>query len=171
MLKELVVLNSDKICNSILKSFEYKNSDIILGYYPGDNEVDIRYILEYGISNGKKIAIPRICEDGVNMEFFFINDLKDVEPGKMGIFEPLKNCSKYCFDHRDKVSMIVPGVAFSKTLDRIGYGKGFYDRYLDKNPVNNRIGASYQFQICNFKSDDIYDVKMTKVVTESNIYE
>ena len=149
---------NDIIFNKIINLEEYKQSDLILTYVSLKEEVDTIKLIKYSFKLDKKVAVPK-CE-GEDIIFYYINSLKDLEEGKFGILEPKTN--EIVNDFANSIC-IIPGVAFDKQNNRIGYGKGFYDRFLKKyNGI--KIGLTYKECICDKIDTDINDIKMDKVI-------
>ena len=107
----------------------YQNADVILAYYPVKNEPDILPIVEHALSVGKRVAFPISIPDGVVLEFAFVSELSKLVVGTYSIPEPATNAEKYL--NCKNTLCIVPGLAFDRIGKRIGYGKGYYDRFLD----------------------------------------
>lgn len=148
----------NKIFNKIIKLEEYEQSDLILTYVSLKDEVDTIELIKYSLKNGKKVAVPK-CE-GDDIVFYYISSFEDLEEGNFGILEPKTNESINNFDNS---ICIIPGVAFDKQNNRIGYGRGFYDRFLeDYNGV--KMGLAYRECICDKIDSEINDIKMDKVV-------
>ena len=80
--------------------------------------------------DGKEVAVPRVDGDGI-MHFYYLRSLKDLEPGAFGIMEPRADC-RIC--ETEEGLLLMPGVAFDEQGHRVGYGGGYYDRYLEKHP-------------------------------------
>jgi len=169
MSKELVSLKSTLINDKLLSLSLYRDAKIILAYFPIQNEVDIRNILEDALINGKRVFLPRISDDKENMDFFEIRDFNHFERGSMNLLEPKKSGDIFSKDMED-VLMIIPGLAFDKHFNRIGYGKGYYDKYLSKNPIKNHLAVSYEEQFCDIIPSEENDILMNVIVTEKNIY-
>ncbi len=123
-------------------------------YYSTDEEADTREIMDDLLRAGKRVACPRVEGRG-QMSFFYIRALTDCCPGFRGIPEPVKGCEPA----RDKRALvIVPGLAFSPDGRRLGYGGGYYDRFLSSEPCHETLALCYDFQIrddCPFGSHDI----------------
>lgn len=99
----------------------------LLCYVSAEIEVDTFGIIDYCFENNIKVAVPRCIDDGI-MKFFYISSVDDLEKGKYGIYEPKSYCSEYLPD--DKSLCIVPALSADLNGYRIGYGKGYYDRFL-----------------------------------------
>lgn len=146
------------IFNKIIELEEYKQSELVLIYVSLEDEVDTIELIKHSFKKGKKVAVPK-CE-GNNIVFYYINKLYDLEKGYFGILEPKTNEIVKDFDNS---ICIVPGIAFDKENNRIGYGKGFYDRFLE-NYNGIKIGLTYKECICAKIDTDNNDVKMNKVI-------
>lgn len=164
MSEEEVANAGSKVCDRILASNWYQDTNIILGYFPLGNEVNILPVLEHALKTGKRVALPRTAEHTV-MDFFEINNLtEDVSKGAFHIMEPNAACEKILFD---KAVVLVPGVVFDKTGNRYGYGKGFYDRYFARFEELCHVGVAYDRQVSEEVLECIpTDVKMHYLVTE-----
>ena len=148
----------DIIFNKIINLEEYNKSNLILTYVSLKDEVDTMQLIEYSLAQGKKVAVPK-CE-GEDIIFYYINNLEDLEKGNFGILEPKTN--ELVNDFTNSIC-IIPGVAFDKENNRIGYGRGFYDRFL-KSYNGIKIGLTYRECICDKIDTDINDIKMDKVI-------
>lgn len=108
----------------------YYLSDILLAFVPYGSEIDISEILQDALAKGKKLYLPKV--EGEDMHFYLVESLEDLEEGFKGIREPKGDteCFAYREELADKMLMLMPGAAYDSLRNRIGYGKGFYDRYL-----------------------------------------
>ncbi len=117
------------IARSFLRSTSYTRSDVILTYVSTEIEVDTRCIIETALQDGKRVACPR-CIDGTrNMDFYYIHSLDELSPGCFGVLEPSPVASRL-YRGAQRSVCIVPGLAFDHWGYRLGYGKGYYDRFL-----------------------------------------
>lgn len=149
-----------------------QRADYILCYVDYTSEVRTKGLIERMLSMGKNVYVPRVC--GEDMEFYRISGLKDLFIGYKGILEPLgepqKRFTEELFtQHTDDTVMLLPGVAFDKKGGRIGYGKGYYDRYLMRIPCKERIALSYQMQLVEDAKSSELDIPLTGIVTENEI--
>jgi 5-formyltetrahydrofolate cyclo-ligase len=164
---------SDIICDKITSSKLYCNADIILGYYPLGNEVDVLPIIHKALGDGKIIALPRVTGD-VTIDFYRITFLSDVSEGSFHVMEPEDSCEiidDYVKDLSHNVIVLVPGTVFDEERHRYGYGKGFYDRYLSRFPGYIKIGIAFDNQIERSIEVSEFDVSMDYIYTESTIIE
>ncbi len=162
------------IQKKILSLREYCEADIVLGYMANIIEVDIDNIMLEAISNCKKVAIPK-CENVINksiMNYYFINSFDNLLNGKFAIREPdSKKCKIFKAEsNHDKIIMFVPGIVFDKQGYRIGYGKGYYDRYLLNVNFNIiKIGLCYNLALVNEFKKSNNDVPVDILITEEKI--
>lgn len=116
---------------------------------------------------GKKVAVPKVIVDNF-MKFYYIDSLKSLTPGAYGILEPEAYPQREaCKEH---ALVILPGVAFDRQGNRIGYGKGFYDNYLSTHPQYHRIGLAFSAQCVDFIPADCHDIRVEAVITEKGNY-
>ena len=140
------------------------NVKIIGGYYPYNYELDITKILEKFEKKKYSISLPKIKKNS-QMDFFEWSVKNPLIINKYGIPEPISNKVIY------PDILLVPLVAFDNQLNRIGYGGGFYDRYINEIKKSKKIitiGLAYSFQkVKEIKIND-YDIKLDFVITEKN---
>ena len=135
---------------------------ILGGYYPYNYELDIMKILEKFEEKNYLISLPRIKKN-FQMDFFQWTTTDPLTVNKYGIPEPIS--SKVIYPD----ILFVPLVAFDKNLNRIGYGGGFYDRYIKKIKKNKKIttiGLAYSFQKVKKIQINKYDIKLDFIITE-----
>ena len=177
---EQLAAKSSAICKKILASSEYQNAQIIFAYMALPDEVDLTDVIKQALQDGKKVALPKIIskEDGI-MQFFYLDPQKalaqQTSSGAYGIPEPDENLPA-APDPTLKTLILVPGRAFTKDGDRLGRGKGYYDRFLGdgllrcarndgKRPNITFAGVCFDFQIKKSLPVDDRDVKMDVVYT------
>ena len=146
------------IFNKVINLEEYKQNNLILTYVSLKDEADTIKLIEHSLEIGKQIAVPK-CE-GDDIVFYYISGFEDLQEGKFGILEP--NTKEKVNDFTNSIC-IVPGIVFDKQNNRIGYGRGFYDRFLEKYK-GVKIGLTYKECICDKIDTDINDIKMDKVI-------
>ena len=151
------------ICNRLLNNSQYLKSKVIYCYYSVNKEVDLLPFIKQALEDGKIIAFPKVKEQ--NMDFFEVKSLEELEPGYFNIPEPPETTPAPKGD-----LIIVPGVAFSKKGERLGYGGGFYDKYLEKHPNLHAIAIAFELQMYRELPFEEHDIKPEKVVTEKQSY-
>ncbi len=148
------------IITNTLKNLDiYKKSNIIALYNSLDNEVDTSYLIN---NSNKTILLPRVIED--KLIFIKINNDTKYTKSKFGVIEPIGE--KY-LGNIDLI--IVPGVSFDKERNRLGYGKGYYDKYLNNKEIY-KIGICFNEQMVDLLPVDELDIKMNIVITENGVY-
>lgn len=119
---------SAEITKKILSLAEYKSAKMIFCYVPLKNEVDTFSLIKTALGEQKSVAVPRCIPGHPLMDFYYINSLDDLKEGSYGILEPQEN-EKYICNETDGFC-ILPGLSFDRMGNRLGYGKGYYDRFL-----------------------------------------
>ena len=156
------------ICESVLKTKQYKNADRIYVYWSCGSEADTRKIISRALVDGKKVALPK-CEDSAgNMRFYYIDSLSDLSVGMYGIAEPTGE--RLADDFTADSLCLVPALSFDYDGYRLGYGKGYYDRFLS-NFTGVSMGLCYEACLSKKLPRDIYDKKVNCIVTNFKIYE
>lgn len=159
---------SKLITSSLLNTPEYRESEYILLYSAFRNEVRTNAIFEDAIAKGKQVYYPKIFGD--IMEFYKVTSMSELHPGCMGILEPDENSLKrFIYKKQDNGLVITPGVAFDPNGNRIGYGKGFYDKYLTNKRILSVIALAYSLQIVDNIPSEANDIKMDKIITDQLI--
>lgn len=134
-------------------------------YYPIKGEVDTFPIFDFLVSRNTTCLFPRVVSD-VEMVFLPVSSRRELVRRKFGVYEP--DVGFYTgLEGSVPDIVVVPGVAFDRKNHRIGYGKGFYDRYLTKHKPLLKIGYGYAFQLLNTIDADLWDVKLDLVLTEN----
>ncbi len=153
-------IKNKKILEKIIDLKAVKEASVILTYVSTDNEVDTIELIKYLLKNNKLVAVPRV--DGDSMNFYYIKSLDDLNKGYMNIYEPIGDDMVKSFS---KAISITPGICYSNDGYRIGYGKGFYDRFYSKNRVYS-IGLCYSECLTSEKFNDLYDVAVDEIITD-----
>ena len=122
----------NKIQQSLYRLWQYKSCELLLTYVSKDIEVDTIKVIEKALKQGKKVAVPICIVDGCLMDFYYINSIEDdLESGAFGVLEPIvERCEKVT--EFNNALCVVPGFSFDSQGYRLGYGKGYYDRFLNK---------------------------------------
>lgn len=141
----------------------FLEAERLLVYADYNHEVMTGFLIEEAWKKGKEVAVPKVV--GKDMVFYKLTDWKQLEPGYFGIPEPAYG---EIVEWEDAV-MIMPGVAFDNNCHRVGYGGGFYDRYLEKHPKVKRIAAAFEFQILPEVPTEPTDIAPEMIVTEKQI--
>ena len=140
-LPETLHENSLKIKKTFVELEVYKNTALLLAYVDAKREVETRLLIEQAWKDGKKVAAPRIME-------------------------PKKSCP-LCKE--EEGLMLMPGVAFDEHCHRVGYGGGYYDRYLEKHPGLVHIALAFEFQVFPEVPFEAHDILPQMIVTETRM--
>lgn len=162
---ELIRKNSDRICQKFLELPEYQNAATVFAYMDCKQEVETKRIIEQCWRDGKTIAVPKVF--GETMKYFAISSYDDLEEGYFGIMEPKHEKLREIVC--EEGLMILPGVAFDEERHRVGYGGGFYDRYLEAHPKMSKIAFAFEFQLFDQVPSEPYDIRPEKIITEKRI--
>lgn len=142
MSEQQICALSAALADKFFETQQYKDAFTIYGYLPYNQEVRTVPILQRAIQDGKTVAVPKVIDD--RMIFVVMDDLSKVEKGYAGIPEPIENGPEA---NDPKALVLMPGLAFDPQGHRVGYGGGFYDRFLEKEPDHPTVALCYAFQI------------------------
>jgi len=161
---------SDEIKRKLLGISQFSMAGTILFYLALADEVQTEKVIEHSLKLGKRVAVPLI--ESQNNQIL-ISELKDpereLEPGTLGIFQPKKNFYRPLKMEQLEL-VIVPGVAFDKRGNRLGFGKGFYDRFLRKAPERTKsIALAFELQLVDDVPSELHDVPVDYIITEKRI--
>lgn len=154
-----------EILDRVLSSDAYKKANIVLTYVSTDIEVDTSELIKKAIEDKKRVAVPRCVSGTRDMDFYFIKSTDDLEKGTFSVMEPVPSkCVKaYAYE---TALCIIPGLSFDMKGYRLGYGKGYYDRFLSAHPKLIKMGICY----CSCTVSELihgrYDVCADLIVTE-----
>ena len=170
--EEFRMLN-DNLHSNIKEFFnrldEYKNSKTLFMYSSYGKEADTNKLFDIFRYDGKQIAFPKVTiPENRQMNFVVVTDIKELSAGYKGIPEPIGNC--YCDEISQEAIIVVPMVAFSKEGARVGYGGGYYDKFLSKYKFRKIIGIAFEFQRFDDIEKEEHDIKLDYIVTEKKIY-
>lgn len=154
---------SQECVSKVLQFPELLEARTVCIYMPTGNEIDTSAIIQYCLENQKRVAAPRI--EGDTMDFYYFQSIVDLKQGAYDIWEPTG--TERVTDEESVV--IMPGVAFDLDCNRIGYGKGYYDKYLSKHPNMKKIALAYEFQIVGKIKREIHDIRPEMIVTERRV--
>lgn len=137
----------------------YMSAKTIYGYLSYNQEVRTVPMLEQAINDGKKVAVPKVFGD--EMKFIYLDDLTRVEKGYAGIPEPIQDGP----EADDPTALVLmPGLAFDPQGHRIGYGGGFYDKFLAGEPAHPTLALCYDFQMVDYLETEEFDVPVDFVL-------
>lgn len=159
MTLEEIEQSSRRLGELFVDTEQYKLAKTIYGYLPYNQEVRTVPMLERAIADGKRVAVPKVYGD--EMRFIYINDLTAVEKGFSGIPEPVADAP--VADDPDAL-VLMPGLAFDRVGHRIGYGGGFYDKFLEREPTHPTLALCYDFQVFDSLETEEHDVPVDRVL-------
>lgn len=152
------------IFKKLINSDIYKRSKKIFTYISFGSEVDTKKFINYAISDNKDIYVPKTDKVNKEMLAIKINSLNNMNVDKLGILEPKHVDKSKVGDKFDLI--IMPGVAFDKNGNRIGYGGGYYDKYISKiNDKCVKLALAYELQIVENIKSEIHDIKVDFIIT------
>ena len=153
---------SGLILKTLLSEEAFADASSVALYFPVNGEVDTRGIFRKCLELEKKAFFPKTR--GSDLVFLRTRNLEELTPGAFSLPEPPADAECARSDELDLV--LVPGVAFDLSGNRIGYGKGFYDRFLKDIPRHIRFGLAYSFQVLKSVPSHRTDVKTGRIITE-----
>lgn len=171
---ETVALASQVICRRVMETDAYKEAEDVCLYMPINNEVDVLLLAGEAESEGKKVWVPKVVSrsaDGEAGEMVFnryegnsgVNTVK-------GAYDIMESVSEEILKPKETTLIIMPGAVFTPWKDRIGYGGGFYDRFLSENPMCRTVAVCYDLQVVDEIPTEEFDRKPDYVISETSIY-
>lgn len=143
----------------------FLQADAIYCYIDYRREVATRKMIEHAWKLNKKVAVPKVNED--QMDFYYIHSFEDLQEGFKGILEPEER-----YPAKDEhVLVLMPGAAYDVMHNRVGYGKGYYDKYLHAHPDYKTIAIAFELQIVEEIPADTFDICPDIIITEEKTYE
>lgn len=153
--------SSQRLAEKFFQTDLYKNAQSIYGYLSYNQEVRTDAILRRAMTDGKRVAVPKVFGD--EMRFLWIDDLSLIAPGYFDIPEPIAD-GPVADD--DLALVLMPGLAFDPQGHRIGYGGGFYDRYLAVHPDHKLVALCYDFQMLEHLDTEDHDIPVDLVIAD-----
>jgi 5-formyltetrahydrofolate cyclo-ligase len=159
--------------SSILYGLEdlspYKEASLILTYVSFQKEVDTKPLIQRALDAGKRIAVPACIPKGKILLPCEIRSLDELVPGTWGILEPPENSRKVVPAEEIDLA-VVPGLAFDRQFNRLGYGAGYYDRFLPKLKKKAvKAGICYSIQLIDQIPVEAFDIAMDIIVTDTEV--
>lgn len=152
MTQEQILSASENLGEQFVNSELYRQAKTIYGYLPYNQEVRTVPMLQRAIEDGKRVAVPKVYGD--EMKFIYMTDLSQVEKGYAGIPEPVADGP---VAEDETALVLMPGLAFDRDGHRIGYGGGFYDKFLAREPGHPTLALCYDFQMLPHVETEEYD--------------
>lgn len=158
----------DRILRRVVSLREYAACRTVLTYVSTPIEVDTLRLIKAAWSQGKRVAAPRCVEGSRRMEFYIIRSLDDLTPQTFGVLEPVRERCKLLTDFQ-KCFCVVPALAYDRQGYRLGYGAGYYDRFLSRFD-GPKIGIIYGHDLHPRLWHGRYDVPVDLIVTDTRIH-
>ncbi len=162
--KVLRTNHSETICSKILTLQEIQEAEYIFIYISYANEVETHSLMKTLLAQGKTLAVPRIINKNEMVAVKF-NDWHELKPAELGILSP---ASTEALDTNYDICL-TPGLGFTESGKRIGFGAGYYDRWFAENHVDKKIALAFEEQIVENIPTDKYDQLVDMIVTEKRI--
>lgn len=156
-----------RVAKNVRRLWQYNKAQTVLTYVSTDIEVDTREIIRTALADGKRVAVPRCVPGTCLMEFYYIESLEQLKPGTFGVLEPDPDESKLLTDLTQGLCL-VPALCYDLEGFRLGYGKGYYDRYLS-GFGGALVGLCYSDCIEKHLPHGRFDRPVETLVTESYI--
>lgn len=161
---EVKYQHDQAVLRRVTNLWQYKCNSLLLTYVSTAIEVDTLEIINKALSDGKKVAVPRCVPGTRNMEFYFIDGLDALSPGTFGVLEPRPEKKKLVTDFSSGLCL-VPALCYDWKGYRLGYGKGYYDRFLAQFG-GNMVGICYHECIRRWLPHGRYDRPVELLVTD-----
>ena len=159
----------EKICALCASLAVFRFAEAVLLYYPIRSEVDVRALIRLSLSLGKQVYLPR-CDktESGKMEFYRIASEEELVTGMFGVSEPAEGAPLWENDEGIRAICIIPALAYDKSGYRLGYGKGYYDRFFSRFKGTG-IGVTYSELILSDLPHNRFDLKANLIVSEKGI--
>ena len=156
------------ICRRLAATVSFRFADTVMLYSALPSEIDMTEIINLALSQGKRVLLPRCIPDTPLMNFHEVKSVTELTKGSFSIMEPSEDAPVCVPTEADKAICIIPGVLFDPNGHRVGYGKGYYDRYLSDKPVQ-KIGVVYDDFILHDLPHGRYDLSVDLIITEKRL--
>lgn len=144
-----------------------KSKCVMLYCSKGTGEVKTGPIIKQALVMGKKVVLPVMLVKDRDIKPVYLRDIKRLEKGPYGIYEPAGPLNKKPAELKDIDLVVVPGIAFDKSNNRIGRGKGYYDNFLRRFPKHrSKIGLGFRFQLLDKVPSTKRDIPLASVITD-----
>ena len=144
----------------------YRQAACIYGYMAYNREVPTLPLLRLALDQGKRVALPRLY--GKQMRYHYVSDFQILVPDRFGIPTPPSYAPEAA---EENALLLVPGLAFGRNGERIGYGGGYYDRYLSLHTKHRTIALCYDFMLVDILPAQPHDIPIEQVLSCPTIYE
>ena len=159
MCNEAIAQKSDLLAHAFFDTAFYRNAKTIYGYVSYNQEVRTLPILEQALRDGKRIALAKCYGD--DMRFIQVSDLNTLSKSKSGVPEPMADSP---LGDDETALVLMPGLAFDTAGHRLGYGRGYYDKFLASEPNHPTVALCFDFQMMDHIEHDDHDVPVDLVL-------
>lgn len=171
--KEEIATYSEVIFDTLTGLPQYQSSRFIMAYVDFKNEVSTRVFIKKCLASNRRVAVPMVVDEGEGRKGLWACEIQDMEEdlevGTYGILEPKKGKIRR-IDPKLLDLLVVPGVVFDQQKNRVGYGAGFYDRFL--KTVGNqcsKVGVAFELQVVKNVPVEEHDIPLDIIITENRI--
>ena len=155
-----------EIYNNLINSQLYSKAKSIFIYISFGSEINTKDIISKALKDNKKVYMPKIYKEDKSMKAIRLKSFNDLKENSMGILEPIDDND--CIDKKEIDLILVPGVVFDFNGNRIGYGGGYYDRYLqDIKGISNKVVLAYDFQIVDSIEPEAHDISFDYIISNT----
>jgi len=169
--REEIAEKSKRVLANLKLLEAWNKADTILAFLSLGDEVDTSCIIEEALTQGKKVAVPRINENDIVFHYITSLSKNSFSKHDYGMYEPLAEAESVSMSDNTKALILTPGIAFDKQCYRLGRGKSFYDRYLSRYGKNcTKAGIAFSFQIRENLPIEDHDVQLDFVVSDENVF-
>ena len=152
---------SNGVCRSVISDGVWRSAGVVVLYHALPDEVDTKRLLDNALLTGKRVLLPKVVGDDLELRVY--EGEASLTLGAFGIFEP--DGPLFPQDEYDKVDLVVvPGMAFDAYFNRLGRGKGYYDRLLPRLPRAYRMGICFPYQMTAQLPCEEHDIRMNEVI-------
>ncbi len=154
-----------EVATQVRRLWQYQRNAVLLTYVSTPIEVDTRQIIDQALKDGKRVAVPYCVPGTRDMEFYFIGSLEELHPGSFGVLEPDPEKAEKLTDYTRGICL-VPAFSYDWQGYRLGYGKGYYDRFLSRFE-GNIVGICYSACVQRTLPHGRYDRQVELLATEN----
>ncbi len=156
------------ICKNAINMASFRFAEYVLLYAPTKYEIDVMPIAEAAFAKGKRVLFPRCDVESHTMKYHFVSSLSELAPDAYGILAPPASAPVYDMEDKATAVCFVPGLIYDRRGYRIGYGGGYYDRFL-MHFKGCKAGVVYSDFIVPDVPKGHFDYKVDIMLTEKNV--
>ena len=163
------ILAEESMISRITSLASFRFAKTVLLYSPIKGEVNLLPLIQVILKEGKSVAFPLCHTESCTLTYHYVTSIDELISGSYGTMEPSINSPLYIPDKNNNDLILVPGISFDKQGYRLGYGKGYYDRYLSLYPCKS-VGIAFSECLCKELPHNIYDFKINCLITDKREY-